>query len=309
MYQDANTFNETLTIFAQGFMAQRADSLIDFIAPFVSTGIASSDYKLFDKNDPFQVYDDTVIPEDGESQTVHFNASSEKYNCEPHGLKIPIRDWDRKKAGEKGSLIMRNGKLNTLLSTQLVNREYQGWAKIRAAVAAESGKGIWKGTAGADKDPIDELDDLIEQINNNTGSMPGYMAIGLSAWRVLKNHPKVLARMTGIKPSATVEDIRGVLLNPNMEIRVGSMPINTAKLGKAAVKKGILGADVFVFHKSESPTTEDMSAVKTFTIDTPGVAEVHTMRDDLNHREFDEVLWSEDLKVTAPIALKRISVS
>ena len=28
MYQDANTFNETLTIFAQGFMAQRADSLI-----------------------------------------------------------------------------------------------------------------------------------------------------------------------------------------------------------------------------------------------------------------------------------------
>lgn len=37
MYQDANTFNETLTIFAQGFMAQRADSLIDFIAPYVST--------------------------------------------------------------------------------------------------------------------------------------------------------------------------------------------------------------------------------------------------------------------------------
>ena len=40
MYQDANTFNETLTIFAQGFMAQRADSLIDFIAPYVSTGTA-----------------------------------------------------------------------------------------------------------------------------------------------------------------------------------------------------------------------------------------------------------------------------
>ena len=57
MYQDANTFNETLTIFAQGFMAQRADSLIDFIAPYVSTGTASGDYKLFDKNDPFQILD------------------------------------------------------------------------------------------------------------------------------------------------------------------------------------------------------------------------------------------------------------
>lgn len=52
-----------------------------------------------------------------------------------------------------------------------------------------------------------------------------------------------------------------------------------------------------------------MSAVKTFTIDAPGVAEVHTLRDDLNHREFDEVLWSEDLRITAPIAIKRVSVS
>lgn len=309
MYQDSNTFNETLTIFAQGFMAQRADSLIDFIAPYVSTGTSSGDYKLFDQNDPFQIYDDTVIPEDGESQTVHFNASSDKYDCEPHGLKIPIRDWERKQAGEKGFAVMRNGKLNTLLSTQLVNREYKGWSKIRAAVKAEAGTGAWAGVAGEGKDPIDELDNLIEQINNNTGTMPGYIAIGLSAWRILKNHPKVLARMTGIKPCATVEDIRGMLLNPNMDIRIGSMPINTAKLGRASAKKGILGADLFVFHKSESPTTDDMSAVKTFTIDAPGVAEVHTLRDDLNHREFDEVLWSEDLKITGPIAIKRISVA
>ena len=309
MYQDANTFNETLTIFAQGFMAQRADSLIDCIAPYVSTGTASGDYKLFDKNDPFQIYDDTVIPEDGESQTVHFNASTDKYDCEPHGLKIPIRDWERKQAGEKGFALMRNGKLNTLLSTQLVNREYKGWAKIRAAVTAASGKGAWSGTAGADKDPVDELDALIEKINNDTGSMPEYMAWGLSAWRVFKNHPKVLSRLSGIKASATVDDVRGMLLNPNMDIRIGSMPVNTAKLGKAAVKKGILGADVFIFHKSESPTTEDMSAVKTFTIDAPGVAEVHTLRDDLNHREFDEVLWSEDLRITAPIAIQRISVA
>lgn len=145
MYQDANTFNETLTIFAQGFMAQRADSLIDFIAPYVSTGTASGDYKLFDKNDPFQIYDDTVIPEDGASQTVHFNASTGKYDCEPHGLKIPIRDWERKQAGEKGFAVMRNGKLNTLLSTQLVNREYKGWAKIRAAVTAHPARAPGQG--------------------------------------------------------------------------------------------------------------------------------------------------------------------
>ena len=137
----------------------------------------------------------------------------------------------------------------------------------------------------------------------------GAQAGGGAGGRGCKNHPKVLSRLSGIKASATVDDVRGMLLNPNMDIRIGSMPVNTAKLGKAAVKKGILGADVFIFHKSESPTTEDMSAVKTFTIDAPGVAEVHTLRDDLNHREFDEVLWSEDLRITAPIAIKRVSVS
>mgnify|MGYP000502160147 FL=1 len=152
-----------------------------------------------------------MIPEDGESQTVHFNASTDKYDCEPHGLKIPIRDWERKQAGEKGFALMRNGKLNTLLSTQLVNREYKGWAKIRAAVTAASGKGAWSGTAGADKDPVDELDALIEKINNDTGSMPEYMAWGLSAWRVFKNHPKVLSRLSGIKASATVDDVLSLI--------------------------------------------------------------------------------------------------
>lgn len=119
-----------------------------------------------------------MIPEDGESQTVHFNASTDKYDCEPHGLKIPIRDWERKQAGEKGFALMRNGKLNTLLSTQLVNREYKGWAKIRAAVTAASGKGAWSGTAGADKDPVDELDALIEKINNDTGLHAGIYGLG-----------------------------------------------------------------------------------------------------------------------------------
>ena len=117
MYQDANTFNETLTIFAQGFMAQRADSLIDFIAPYVSTGTASGDYKLFDKNDPFQIYDDTVIPEDGASQTVHFNASTGKYDCEPHGLKIPIRDWERKQAGEKNAVRRARASIDKAVSS------------------------------------------------------------------------------------------------------------------------------------------------------------------------------------------------
>ena len=81
MYQDANTFNETLTIFAQGFMAQRADSLIDFIAPYVSTGTASGDYKLFDKNDPFQILDRNGVGQLIREAVFKGRSTREKLKC------------------------------------------------------------------------------------------------------------------------------------------------------------------------------------------------------------------------------------
>lgn len=307
MMQDASTFNEPLTILAQGFMAQRKDTLIDFVAPFVPTGTADGDYKYFDQDDPFQLYD-TAIPEEGTSKTVHFNATTKQFNCNPHGLKIPLTDWERKKAGAKGYEILRQGKLNTLLSTQLVNREHAGWAKIFAAVAAESGKGAWTGSAGASKDPIDEMDELIEKINNATGSMPTAIVLGLTAWRILKNHPRIRTIVSGIEKRVALEDIRGALLNPEIDIRVGSMPYKPSKLGKGAAKKGIIGSDILIFHRSDSPSTDDMSAFKTFSIDGGASPEVHTLEDTINHKTYDEVMWSEDLRVTAPIAVSRITV-
>lgn len=306
MNTNASTFNETLTVFAQGFMAQKENSIIDWVAPWVSVGVASGDYKLFDQNDPFGLYD-TQLTEGSESQSVHFNASTETFNCRPNGLKISISDWERKQAGEKGAEVMRMGKLNTLLSTQLVNRERAGWAKIFAAVPAKAGKGIW--VSAQTEDPIETLDACIEDINNATGSMPNAIALGLASWKALKNHPKVIARLQGIAASATLESVAGMLLNPGIEIRVGSMPYNEAKLGKKASKKGIIDANVLIFHRSDAPTTDDMSAFKTFTLDAPGVAEVQTHDDRMKHCTWDEVLWSEDVKVCAPIAVTRLSIS
>lgn len=299
--------NETLSVFAQGFFAMRETSLIDFVAPFVATGIAQGDYNLFDQADPFNIYN-TVVADEGESPTVHFNCSKGKFDCDFNGLKIPITYKERARAGD-GFEIYRQGKLQTLLSTQLVNRERAGWAKIAAAITAASSKGTWKGTTGASADPIDEIDDLIETINNKTGSMPNAIAIGLPAWRVLKNHPKVLSRLSGLKSHATEEDIRGMLLNPNIEIRIGSMPYNSAKLGKTKSASSIIGSDLYIFHRSANPTTDDMSAFKTFSVDGTGLGNVMTHDVALRHTMYDEVMWSEDLVVTAPIAVARISVA
>lgn len=307
MYQDAATYNETLTILAQGFRAQAKDSLIDFIAPIVPTGVAQGDYMYFDEDAPFQVYD-ADLAEEGESKTIHFNATKKQFNCEPKGLKIPITYYQRQQAG-KNFDTFRTGKLNTLLSTQAVTREYKGWQKIRAAVKAETGFGAWMGEAGAAKDPIDEIDEMIERINDSTGAMPNSMAIGFKMWRILKNHPRVLGRMSGIDKKVGIDELRDMLAFSEIDIRVGSMPANTTKLGKKAVRKGILGADLFLFHSSASPSTDDMSACKTFAVDASGVTEVHTHDIAIKHALYDEVLYTEDLRITAPIAIRRITAS
>lgn len=305
--EDASTVNETLTIYAQGFMAQRESTLLDFMAPVVPTGVTKGDYKKFDADAPFQEYD-TEIPAGSEAPTVAWNAKDEPYRCKPNGLKVPSLDEDEKAAPPAAREIIREGKLATLLSAQLVNREVKGWRKLTSSITAESGKGTWVGVAGQSADVVDEIDELIERINNQTGMMPGYLALGLSAWRVIKHHPSVLSAFNGISSHVTPEAFAAMLLNPNIQIKIGSMPYNTAKRGLDAVKKGIVGSDLFVFNKSANPTVNDMSACKTFSVDGNLITAVHTIRDDLKHVEFDEVRWSEDVQVTAPISIARITV-
>ena len=74
----------------------------------------------------------------------------------------------------------------------------------------------------------------------------------------------------------TVAQFASLLLNPSIDVRVGIMSQDTAKLGLAKHTVNIVGLQLVVFHATASPTLYDPSFMKTFRRRRGGVDVVRT---------------------------------
>lgn len=305
MPASAATINTTLTNYAQGFSQDRTSSLASFIAPVVSTGVAHSQFKRFSDKNAFQEYaTDRALG--GERTRVEFGADDPFFNCTPQGLEILIDDHERAMAGNTQSNL-EQAKIRTLVDTSHVSHEAKVFAAVKAAKAATGSVGEWSNAA---KDPIDEMDAQIEAISNETGMMPNRIVIGLGAWRVLKNHPKVQARQPGADIVTLNESIlAGMLLNPSIEVRVGIMSKDSTKFGATKSATNIVGGEVFIFIGTDTPTQFDPSFAKTFSVDASLIGSVKEYRVDRNASDAYAVDWSEDIQVVASVAGRRITLS
>lgn len=307
MPASAATVNTTLTNYAQGFAQDRNLSLADFIAPEVPTGVSSGQYKRYASKNDFVVYN-TGRAIGGGRTRIEFAADDPYFNCRPQGLEIAIDDHERKQAGDTGVMNLQQAKIRTLLNAQIVGHEHKVWTALRAAVSAVGGGvGAWSDDA---VDPIEEMDAQIEAITTATGMMPNRIAMGLGAWRVLKNHVLVRNRLADSSDkNLSYDRLAGMLLNPNIEIRVGVMSYDTAKTGKTANNVNVVGSDVWIFTGSQAPDQYDPSFAKTFTTVSGFVGGVREYRDEGAVSDVYPVDWDEDIVVTATASGRRITLS
>lgn len=302
MYQNSATYNEYLTTLAQAFTASDGDGIGAFLFPAVQVNSTVGSYKKRDINSGFRRYD-TRLARGRAPRQIHVHAEDAFFNCKPNGLDVSNWKFDLDQAGGDD---WREDNLRELMSATLVNRELEAVDIFRKAVAATSGAG--ENWSTGQSDPIDELDQGIIMIHSAIGRMPKRGVIGLTAWRILKNHPKVRDRIAGLKTSASLEAIKEMLMVPDIDLRIGAMPYQPEKLGKAANKQEIVGSEIFLFYGEDAPTRNDASACKDFTLDAGG-PEVHTVESDLSMETIDRLLWSSDRQVTCPAAAFRITVS
>lgn len=300
MFQSSPTYNEQLTILAQAAVADENESIADFLFRKVKVSEAVGTFKKRDIDEAFRRYD-TLLARDGSPKRIWVNAEDAFFNCQPHGLEVSNWRFDMQ---TKGGQDFREDNLRTLLSTTRVNNELQALDIWRASVPATAGSGAGWSTGGGN--PLDEIDAQIEVIHDAIGKMPNCGYIGLTAWRYLKKHPEVLARMSGIHTAASLDDFRDLLLYNGIEWRIASLPYQSEQLGKTGPKTGIVGAELSVFYADDAPSRSDMSAGKDFTLDAGG-PEVHTEETGLNYK--DMMLWSTDKQVTCPAAAGRIVIS
>ena len=300
------TYKETLKQYAYGVAQDVKSALADFIAPRVPVGVGTGMFKKFDDKNAFQRYD-TARAVGGPATRIEFASTDGNFNCEANALEVPIDDQEREKAGDSQSAL-EEAKTRTLVINASLAREKRVFDLVKANVTAAASKGAWSSDATAN--PIDEIDEQIEAIATLTGLMPNRMVIGLGAWRVLKNHANVIARLNGSPDkSVSLDAFAGMLLNPQIEIRVGIMSIDANKTGKAASKSNVVGSEIFLFHGSDNPTQYDPGFAKTFSVGANSVEAVRLYREERNRSDILAVDWSEDVQVVSAICAKRITVS
>jgi len=306
MPASAATRNVHLSNYAHGIAQDMQSALADFLAPQVATGTAQGQFKKFNDKNGFQTYD-TLRALGGPNRRIEFGATDPFFNCRPNGLAIAIDDHERSKAGVGADRQLEEAKVKTLISTSVLSHEAAVFAKVKADVSAVGGKGVW---SDADVDPITELDEQIEAIAIDTGRMPNRMVIGLGAWRILRNHPKVIARQPGATLiGITTSEAARMMLNPGIDIRVGLLGADTKKFGAGRTVQNIVGADIFLFFNEDAPTPYDPGFMKTFTPRVGAVDSVMEFRDEDNNSDVYKTNWEVEMQVVSTLLVRRITLS
>jgi hypothetical protein len=281
-----------------------ASALAEFAAPTVRVASAVGQYKAFDAKNAFQAYD-TSRAVGGRAKRIDFAASDPTYNCLPQALEIAIDDAERDAAGE-AQAALEEGKVRTLLSAAVVSHENKA-ATLMATLSAVASRGQWSDTS---VDPVAEIDEQIEAITTLCGALPNAIVFGLGAWRVFRNHPKVVAKQPGaIVVGVTEDQAAALFINPSIQVRVGVLSKDTTKFGATASKQQIIGAEVYIFLRSPNPTVYDPSWIKTFTAGEGSVTAVRNYRDESARSDVLAIDWSEDIKICSSIAARRLTIT
>ena len=299
--------NPTLTNYASGVLNDLQSATADFLAPQVQVPATNGQYKTYDDKNAFQTHD-TSRGVGGPARRIFMDVSEPTYNCLPQALEITIDDSERDAAGTLNPLDLEQAKVKTLVQSSVLSHEKHVITTVNAAVSAEGGGGgAWSNDA---KDPVAELDEVIEAIAKDTGQMPNAILMGMTAWRRFRNNAKVVAKQPGAALIGLNQgQASALLINPSTEIRLSTMAVDTTKQGKTRSNAFVNGDDVYVFVRSATPTIYDPSALKTFAGGRGGVSAVREYRDESSRSDVYAVDWSRDVKVTSAISIKRITTS
>lgn len=298
--------NTTLTNYAFGLNQDIGKRLAPFLFPLVRVGSGSYQFKRYNTANAFQNYN-TARPIGGKAQRIEFSADDPTSVVKAQALEATIDDQERKNAGDNGASLER-AKVSSLITNFHLAREKRALAFVEANTTAESGLGVYSSSS---VDPVSEIDAVIDALSTKTGMMPNRMVIGLSAWRVIKNHVLVKGRFTtgsNANSNVSLEGFASLLLNPNIDIRVGMLSQSSTKFGATKNAVNIVGAKVYVFLGSDTPTQEDPSWFKSFSTGDNNVSSVQQYRED----PFNDVFLvqaDDDLQLISAECGARIDLS
>lgn len=300
--------NNTLTAYARGLSVEHAkrNDIAELFAPIVTCGSAAGTYNTFSDKNSMQSLD-SRRPNGAAARRLRIEGTQVPFLLEPNAFAATISAYERQLAGgdtnPEGLQMLRQSRINSLVGTQIRSRADTVMTAIKAAVSATGSIGVW---SSATNNPIDDIDSQIEAISNAISMEPNFIVFGTSAWRVFKNHPKVLAANDG--RAVGLANAGSLFMAENIQVRTAALSKDVNKFGAAKSAVNLVGAEVWIFYKEELPTLDDMSFAKTLRVRGDAVDSVQTY---IEHGDV-EVLslnWTEKVIVPSTPSARRITLS
>lgn len=309
----AAAINYVLTAYAQGFANDllKTQQVAAALCPIVPVTGASGQYKVFSDENSFRVYN-TGRGLGGSARRIEFDASDASFNCQPQALEVTVDDHERSLATAGGNPVAQElldqGKVRALINSTSLSSVNKIVAFVLANTTAVESRGNWSNEG---VDPIQQLDEQLVALSNDVGSTANInLVLGTNAFYVLRNHPKVKARCSGVQVGGiTREQLQGILMFP-ANVVIGAISKLTSGVGQATKSKAnVVGDNAILTYSVPSPTVYDPSAFKLFTTGSGMVSAVRTYRDDGARSDVHAIDWSEDIKLTGSAAVKRLAIS
>jgi len=310
--QTSATINYILTAYAQGLSNDLllANRVVEALCPTVNVTGASGGYKVFSDRNSFAVYG-TQRGLGGVAKRILFDATDGTFNCEPQALEVTVDQHERSLADAGGNplaqQLLDQGKIKALVNGTALSHLDKIVAFVIANTTAVAGRGNWSNN---DIDPIDQLDEQLETLSIDVGSVSNInLVMSTGAWRALRDHPKVKARSTGVQIGGiSADQLQGMLLFP-VKVVIGAVSKVSNKEGQTVAKTSVVGANAFLTYSVPGATVYDPSAFKCFTTGSGNINAVRTYMDPSDRFDVHAVDWSEDIKKTSALAVKRLAIT
>lgn len=305
--------NQQLTNYAQGHMNDLADvrALAERFAPSSPVPGASGQFKKFNDKNSF-LPEDTARAVGGDPKIIAFAASDDTYACKPQALEVRVDKAEIDAAGNNsgavGQQLLREGKIAAMLNKASLSHTVQVITAVLAAVSAQADVGVW---SNADIDPIDQLDAQLDALTLDVGSSANIkLTLDVTAWRLLRSHPKVKARCNGVQVGGiTREQLAGLLMLP-VDVMVAAIVKDTTGVGVASSKARALSSTALLHYSVPNATIYDPSPFKTFTVGNGSpFGGVRSYEAPNGLWEGHIIDWSRDIKQTSTLAMRRLNIS
>jgi hypothetical protein len=312
--------NHQLTAFATGFMndVSKGMELAERLCPVVRVPGSNGQYKTFDDENSFLIYD-TGRAAGGDPNTILFSAGDAYYNCTEQALQVKVDIAERRAAGDLSNAVAQQmldeGKLQALINAQVLSGAHKRVSFVLDNLTAESGLGEF---SNPDIDPIEQIDELVDTVLGRCSGREEFLKITMdrTAWRKIRNHPKVKARCNGVQVTGiTRQQFVDALASPidlgvySISYKAQSTSVATpAKPGNTGTaKRRLLAGEIILHYSIPNATVYDPSAFKCFMPVSVGTVKSYSANHGLWDGHFMD--WAETIKKTSALAAARITLS